>query len=229
MRCWLLWLAACSSSVTQPAPPLTVDGLRAEVLKGVAPFAGRPEYAVTDPAVVDPCIAAAIQEGGEHDWVVRAAVMRIGNKLAEPDGLARIEKLVADRYAHPVITQDGKRVTIDVGVVAGKLHVFRGKMELESSAFVDRGEWATAEVVRFLKLGMAKVPDALEVDALVTIPTFNQRPDWKYVYDRQNGTLRFSTTEYRPTVYAADNLGPDLGGVKSLHSSGLRVLSRGEK
>jgi hypothetical protein len=222
MRCWLVCLAACTSA-TPPARPLTVDELRAEVLSQVKPFADRPEYAVTDPAFIDPCIAAAIQEGGERDWVVRSAVMKVGNKLAQPDGLARIEKLVADRYAHPVITQDGQRVTIDAGVIAGKLHVFRGSMEIDTSPALDRGEWATTEIVRFLKLGIAKYPDATEYDALVTIPATSKRPDWRYAYDRPEGTIRISQKDWRAPVFVTENLGPDLTQIKSLNTSGMKV------
>jgi hypothetical protein len=204
-------------------PPLTVDDLRANVLKDVKPFTDRPEYAVTDPAFIDPCIAEAIQQGGERDWVVRAAVMKVGNKLRTPEGLARIEKLIAERYQHPIITQDGARVTVDAGVIAGKLHDFRGGLEIDTSPFLDRGEWTTAEVVRFLQLGLAKAPEAAEVDAVVLIPVHGKYPDWRYRYERQKGTVRISQKDWRAPVFVVEGVGPDLGQVKSLHSTGQKV------
>jgi hypothetical protein len=158
---------------------------------------------------------------GERADVIRGAQMCVSNKLTTPDGLARLGKLVAARYAHPVITRQGDHVIVDAGVVAGTLTVFRGTIQIDDSPYVVRGEWAASEVVRFLELGMAQVPDAATYEAKVLIPKRSLRPEWRYTYDRADDRIRAESENRGSAVYVTEKLGGDLGRVRSLHTSDL--------
>jgi hypothetical protein len=226
MRRWI-W-AVCAIAACAPkeaAMKGSADDIRGDVLALVQPFAGRADYAVTDPSFVDPVIADTIKQLGERasrDQVVQAAATFVSSKLSQPEGRARLTKLVADRYAHPVITRDGNRVTIDVGVVAAPIGVYRAQLVVDSSPNVDRGEWATAEVVRNLKLAMARFPDASSYEAVVLIPQRSHRPEWRYSYDRDRDQLRVVPPDSPNTVYVSEKLGGDLANLRSAHSSALR-------
>jgi hypothetical protein len=221
-------LAACSSQMSQSQQtPLKVEDIRADVVNGIDPFAGRPELRVNDPSFVDPIIADTIQRGGsDRADVVWKAQSAIERKLKEPEGLAQIEKLVAERYAHPTITKDGKTVTIDVGVVAGKVKLSaKGRLYLsDDSPYLERGKWLTTEVAKFLKLGIAQFPDASEYDVNCLIPDpLGGRPDWKYAYSPKEGIVRITQKEFRTPTYVVRNVGPDFSALTSLSPSDLKI------
>jgi len=203
-----------------------IPKLRADVLAAVQPFAGRADYAITDPAFVDPCITDAVQRLGDrlgHDAIVQNAANCVSSKLSQPEGLARLTKLVADRYAHPVIAREGNRVRIDVGVVAAPVAVYRAQLVVDQSPNLDRGEWATAEVVRNLKLAMARYPDASIYQAEVMIPRRSQKPEWKYIYDRGADQVAVQSLDSPRTVYVSEKLGGDPGNARSLHTTTLKA------
>ena len=83
---------------TRPPTPEELAALRAEVIAQVAPPAGRPEYAETDPAFVDPFVRAAVDaragggvpaSGRTRADVVYSASSGLQAALATPEGLAR--------------------------------------------------------------------------------------------------------------------------------------------
>ncbi len=203
----------------------SADDMRGDVLARVQPFAGRADYAVTDPSFVDPVIVDTMKQLGDRasrDQIVQAAATFVSSKLSQPEGLERLTRLVADRYAHPAITRNGNRVTIDVGVVAAPVVVFRAQLVVDSSPNLDRGEWATAEVVRHLKLAMARFPDATSYEAVVLIPARSHRPEWRYIYDRDRDQLRVTPPDPPNTVYVSEKLGGDPANLRSAHTSALR-------
>jgi hypothetical protein len=202
-----------------------VDDIRAEVVNHIPAFGDRPELRVADPAFVDPIIARAIAENKDRSEAVRTAQMRLGNALMQPDGIARIEKLVADHYANPEITKTGKVVTVDVGVVAGKIGIARGNvLYLGDSPYLDRGLWITSEISRFLKLGIAKYPDASEYDVKALLPGARKtRPDWKYAYLPSQGIIKITQEDFRSTPYVVKNVGPDLSALTSLSPWDFKV------
>jgi hypothetical protein len=214
-------------STSQPLPTKPED-IRADVVNGIKPLADRPELRVSDPAFVDPIIADTIQRGGRDRadivWKAQSAIER---KLREPDGLAQIEKLVAANYADPPISKTGNVVTIDVGVVIGKIDVSaRGSTYLtKDSPVLDNGKWKLSEAARFLKLGIAKYPDAGEYDVTILIPEpqGGGRPDWKYAYLPKQGTVRITQKEFRSASYLVKTVGPDLSGLTSLSAWDLKV------
>jgi hypothetical protein len=205
--------------------PLTVEGIRAEVVNGIEPLAKRPELRVTDPAFVDPIIAEVIKDGGrDRADVIWKAQSEIERKLVEPDGLAQIEKLVAAHYANPDITKQGDVVTVDVGVVIGKLGVSNRFIYLRESPVLDKGSWVTAEIARFLKLGIAKYPDASEYDVTIVIPQGRgSRPDWKYGYFPKQGIIRIFKQDFRAAAYVLKNVDPDLSTLSALSPSDFKV------
>jgi len=230
-------VASCNESPTQKTPMTQgfapsseqLAQLRGEVLAQLKPFAGRAEYAVTDPDIVDPCIADRLRGLGdrmptasERADFVRNAVISVENALRQPDGLARVAKRIAERYEHPAITRDGDQVTIDVGIVAGKLHIAGGQIEVFDTDSIDMGQWSTPEVVRFLKMGITRFPGAQTYTAHIEIPRRATAPEWSYVYDRGEDRIRVYGRSQPGVVYVTGRLGGDVGAVKSLRMTELR-------
>jgi hypothetical protein len=200
--------------------------LRAEVLAAVSPPFDRPEYLVTDPAFVDPCIDDALAHQKSHADVVTDARMCVSNKLFTPDGLARIAALVADRYDHPTITRTGDVVVIDVGVAKATFMSFRAKIIIEKSPVLDNGDWVTPEVVRVLKLGIAAHPDAHTYRATLRIPRQSGTPMWTYAYDRAADQLQVSSDDMINQVYVTETLGGSLDHLKSASRFSMKTQSR---
>lgn len=213
---------------TSPGPA-ELAALRTEVLARVRPFAGRSEYAVTDPDVVDPCITERIHAlgmpgPGERAAFVTNAAVCVENALRTPEGLERVARRVAERYEHPVITREGDVVTIDAGVVAGKLHIIRGAVEVWDTPRIDVGQWATSEVVRFLQQGISRYPDARTYIAKVEIPrAVSTTPEWRYSYDREEDRIRVASRSQPDTVYVSETLRGNVAHSGSLLMTALRA------
>ena len=201
-------------------PPPTAAELRALVLKQVKPFMDMPEYAVTDPSIVDKCVTDTLARANDRARAIADAVRCVDAKQYMPEGLALIDQLVAKRYEHPVITRTGDNVLIDVGVIAGKLSYFRGSI-ITNTDLEESNEWKTSEAVRFLKLGMAQYPDAKQYQVYILIPTYSMKPDWLYVYDRAAHRVWVSWRERDRTIFVLDNVPEDLSNIKSLRRMDL--------
>jgi hypothetical protein len=215
-----------TTSPSSNLSPAERTKLRAEVLASVSPPFGHPEYIVTDPAFVDPCIDDALAHQKSHADVVTDARMSVSNKLTTPDGLARIAALVADRYDHPTITRTGDVVVIDVGVVKATFQSAGGRIITANSPVLDRGEWATPEVVRVLELGIAAHPDAQIYQAPLRIPSLHTDQVWTYAYDRRADQLQVSKDLMNNQAYVSETLGGSLDNLKSASSSSMKLQSR---
>jgi hypothetical protein len=200
--------------------------LRAEVLAKVSVPFDRPEYLVTDPAFVDPCIDDALAHQKSHADVVSDAEMSVSNKLTTPDGLARIAALVADRYDHPTITRTGDVVVIDVGVVKATFQSAGGRIILANSPVLEGLDWATPEVVRVLKLGIAAHPDARIYQAPLLIPQLHSNQKWTYAYDRRADQLQVWGDLMINQAYVTETLGGSLDHLKSASRSSMKMQSR---
>lgn len=114
----------------------------------------KPEYVVTDPAIVEPAIDRALKyleptrtlSAAERDDLRRRAVNAYKSGLATPMGLRILEGLVAERFAHPRTTReanpDGKgvSVTLDFGRMPGTLRAdFFGPYLAAEGPEFDRG------------------------------------------------------------------------------------------
>lgn len=223
---------AQGSAVTEPTPSTALTAaqrseLRTAAVAKVRPFQGRPEYAVADPELVDPCVDGAVAKlghapaAGELDGVLESARICLERKLSETDGLARLSAKIQARYLAPVITRSGDVVHVDVGVVSGSILAMRAKAEIARSPFLERGEWMATEVVKHLQLGIAQHPDAASYQAEVEIPRKWGAPEWTYVYDRADDRIRVYSPEVSGEAYVTGKLGGNLAAAGSLHTSGL--------
>lgn len=208
--------AVVREGVSDPA------SLRAEVLAAIPPLAGRAEYAVDDPDLLDPCIATAQQQTrARHEDVVRSAAICVKSALATPDGVARLTKKIDARYAAPVITRSGDTVTIDVGIVPGPLNHLRGETLVGDGPFHDRGQWKTSEIVKALVAAQAAHPDAQKIAATALLLQRWARPDWTYIYDHGDDRIQVTTPAQPPMTYVSESIGGDLSQVTSLHTLSL--------
>jgi len=211
-------------SASQETPP-KVEDIRADVVNGIKPLNNRPELRVTDPAFVDPLIAAEIASGGKRADIIWRAQTAIESKLVEPEGLAQIEKLIAAHYANPEITKSGDVVTVNVGVVEGKLGVSNRFIYLQgNSPALDNGKWRPSELAKFLKLAIAKYPGASEYEVAITIPQGRSAsaPDWKYQYFPAQGIIKVPRPDFRSAAYVLKNVSPDLSTLTSLSAADFK-------
>jgi hypothetical protein len=205
--------------------PTKAEDIRAEVVNGIKPLNNRPELRVTDPAFVDPLITQAIKDGGRDRadivWHAQSAIER---KLVEPEGLAEIEKLIAAHYANPEITKSGDVVTVNVGVIAGKLLVSNHFVYMDKdSPNLDNGKWRPAELGKFLKLALAKYPGAAQYDVTITIPQGRGlNPDWKYQYFPAKGIIKVPAPDFRAAAYVLKNVSPDLSTLTSVSAADFK-------
>lgn len=174
----------------KPPPDQRIDDgwgyVRAELLRGEHCFAGRADYCITDPAFVDAAIQPRLDElyGGEMplrrvhvEATARAAAIRYKRALVRPENVARVEELVADRYLHPVVRDDGDSVTVDMGVVPGTLrgNAFTATIGMVSSGVMESGEWAEDELRRTLARWANRYPEKRVVRVVVWVPWAGER------------------------------------------------------
>lgn len=215
--------APTAPTAPTPVTPTPVDlaALRADLIAAEHRLAGRDDYAVKDPAYLDPFLERALAEitpgrlpatAQERTDVVARAGAALNVELSRQPGLGRIEALVADRYAHPLVTRDGDTVDVDVGVVAGPLGVARGATFLLTSPNVEANEWKSTEAARVLAEAAAAHPDAKHIRVVALMPSrADEKETWTYVYDRAGDRVRVFVPGRRDRVYTTDPLGGDLG------------------
>lgn len=210
-----------------PSSPEVV-ALRDEVVAKVV-FWGRPEYTPRDWSIIDPNIDWALKQPGSADRAARveqAASAAYNQFVQQPEGLAALEKTLADRYAHPVITRDGDLVRIDLGIVAGHpKYLTRGGLTVDSPHREPALDGIHAsEVIRNLKAGMAAQPGArryqVEVDVPMTwpdrLPAGWKKGGFAYVYDTADDRIRVYDMTKPGTCYATAPIKGNWDGVTSL-------------
>ena len=208
--------------------PAQRDELRAAVIAG-ATLMERPELTPTDPAIVDRSIAANLPDGRfpatdkERAYFLRHATTHLKNWLStDRAGLAVFQQRIAERYANPVITRDGDRVRVDAGVVAGRPGTHRARFQIMDSPLLKYGQLLPTEVARFLKLGMARYPDARTYQLDVDIPATWSQGKWTYVYDRGEDRIRLYSWDWTDKMYVSEKLGGDPGSEAYVGASSLR-------
>lgn len=190
---------------------LTRDDIRADVLRKVVPLFGRPEYAVTDADVVDPCLDWGIQAGSTREYAIQVAASCIPNDVdvgTHARNADRVAAKIAAYYAHPAIMSSGDRATVDAGVPPGTVSFFRGTYTF-TSPYVEDGHWKMSEVERFLGLAMAQYPNARIYTASVLLPLRTHdrvhAPEWHYTYERGSDRIQVEATDAAPgVVFASD-------------------------
>lgn len=176
---------------------------RTELTEGEHCFAGRPEYCLTDPAFVDGAVQPRLDElyGGEMpprkvhvESVIRAAAIRYKRETMRPENIAKVEELVKERYHDPKVTETADVVSIDMGVVPGRLqgHPATLSLSVKTSEVMDRGEWTRSELERVLGGALSKYPDKKVVRVVVTVPSERGLAPVSYRYIRASKTLVIS-------------------------------------
>jgi len=216
-----------TSSTPSSLTPEQLAELRAEVIARSTLF-DRPELTPTDPAIVDPCITGALPEGRfpatpkEREDLLWSAKTCLTNWLSyKPDGLAYFTKRIEERYANPVITRDGDLVRIDAGVVAGTPGLWKAKLQIMKSPHLEQGELIATEVVRLVKLGIAKHADAKAYQVEVDIPATWSKNAWTYRYDRAEDRIRMYADNWPSKYYVSETLGGSLDKLTSMYHTRL--------
>lgn len=190
IACLAFAAGLCASCTRRPPPDQLVENgwevVRAALTNGEACFAGRADYCLSDPSFVDAAIQPRLDElyGGEMplrrafvEATARAATLRYKRAMIRPENLEKIEQLVTDRYLNPQVTESGDRVTVDLGVVPGKLvgSEYSLTISMASSDLVVAGEWAEDELRRTLASYAARFPEKRVVRLVVWVPWAGDR------------------------------------------------------
>jgi len=236
----LVLIAACGKR-QPPDPAELVDAgpptneqlaeLKTEALAKVNPFEGYPEYVLSDPPIVDPCMTKALKattgdflRPSVRRSIVDEAAHCIEWSAMDPEGMALLEKKIADRYAHPVITLHDTVAKIDMGVVPGRLKKgFKRPLDITESPHLEDYQWTTSEVVRALRLAMAKYPTARTFRADAVLASYVYGGKWHYVYDQTGDVIRVYDPGERLSsgAWITKKLGGNLNHVPSLKRSDL--------
>jgi len=204
--------------------------LVAEALPQAKPFQDRKELVLDDPKITEPCLDKALKfvtNGNMPPPSQRGSVLFftaacISGEGQVDGGLTVLEKKIEDHYEHPTITKEGSKVTIDVGIVSGNLQraAKRGLIVGETPRLVDH-QLTKSEVVRFLKMGIAKYPDASVYRLDAEIPSFMSGSSWHYVYDRHVVRVWDPTARYGVSA-VAEVSGGNLDAITTLETSKLK-------
>jgi hypothetical protein len=113
-------------------------------------------------------------------------------------------------------------VTIDVGVVPGRVSKFRGSWRIHDSPVLDAmSDWKTPEAVRFLQMGVAREPSARAYEALLDVGD-GHAARVSYLYDRRADVIQISTGRAGENLWVSEPLRGDVGNVKSLARNDLK-------
>lgn len=163
----------------------------------------KPEYVVTDPAIVEPAIDQALKyldltralSATDREDVRRRAVSAYKNGLATPTGLRTLEGLIADRFAHPRTTReagsDGKgiSVTLDFGRMPGTLRAdFFGPYLAADGPDFERGLPTSVFLANMIANAALDDPAAATLVLNIGLPLH-----------RRNGSLTLSYVRDTPT------------------------------
>lgn len=229
-----LALGAC----TRKPPPdqLVKDGwgeVRAELTSGKHCFAEEPDYCVTEPAFVDGAIKPRLDAlyGGEMplrrahvEATKRASALAYKRAQMTPEAIALIEANVDARYQAPKIDVGETRVTVDFGVVPGRLAAHPGALELtmDESPLAENGAWlegeARLELTRFAK----QYPEVTLLRLVVSVPT--KVGLGRFVYRLDRAHHRVFVTEPTKRVRRSEEVLDDTGlGALPLDLAALTV------
>jgi hypothetical protein len=167
-----------------PGTPSPVDGpayIRARLFDGQSCYLRRAEYCVTEPAFVDPIVGSAAPA---TDVEANRALEQIRHDyelaLESPDGLARVERLVADRFAHPIVTEGPDALDVDLGVLPGELYWWRGHVWTHGPDY-----WKSADLAATLKRLAGEHPQATRIRMRVDVaPSDDHVEHLAYLWDR---------------------------------------------
>jgi hypothetical protein len=200
------------------------------------------DYAVRDPDFLDQVMARLLgrttlqdvaDDPHEFEQLVREAPGSYSALLETEDGLARLSRVVSERFAHPVVTMKNDVVRADYGHIAAKL--YRGvrtriAISFRDSPHLDENwEWRSNEVAAAFKSLMEQHPEARIWELRVLIPGGLQPSEWLYSYEYRNDRVLVQTGTFPSHSYYSGKLNHDFGpylrgeallDTRSLQSSG---------
>ena len=208
------------------------ESLRAHLRSPLFALDRKPEYVVTDAAVVEPALDEALRyvdmsrapSGVEVAAIQRRAESAYRRRLAMPEGLRALEALIGARFAQPRVTQEanpncgGKLVTLDHGRMPGPLRADGGSPypSAEGPEF-SNGVPASTFIAHMIAKAAAAYPDADQVVVRFTLPTHRRAGEYRVSYQRRgwpqsrNGWLTIQTLRatglagpYETRVYRDD-------------------------
>lgn len=209
-------LAGCTR---EPPPSERVDGwalAREALTSGEHCFARRRDYCLDDPAFVDAAIQPRLDElyGGEMpkrrahaEAIVRAAAEAYKRAQMRRENLAKVEELVRERYENPRVSTGDEQVSVDMGVVPGKLEGASATLGLRmvKSEHAVHGEWRRSELERVLREYDAKYPDKKVLRISVGVATDRGIREVVYRWLREDKRLIVQTgDEARSSRRVAD-------------------------
>jgi hypothetical protein len=237
----------CSPPETVSAPKTADDVKRALVeamIQADHCYLGNLDYAVRDPDFLDQVLQKLLgsetlqQLAGdpyEFQMMKRFAANYYSIQMETDDGLTRLARVVADRFAHPVITVQGQNVRADYGHIAAKFtRSIRHPVGIsfgDSPHLNASREWQSPEVAAALKDLLDKHPDAALVEVRVLIPGGLQTPEWIYSYRPLNDRVLVTLPTPPLRSYYTDHLNHDFGpylrgevslDTQKIHSSGAK-------
>lgn len=194
----LLLGSACKKDPTKAE---AVDGwalARQMVLDGRHCLDDRIDYCIADPEYIDSAIQTALDKAwdgrmpatrGEVEKVVRNAGTYYRKSMEAPVGLKRIEALVRERFAAPVITRQGDTANADMGLAPGQVRKV-GRTQSLRVVEVDEAAVRTAVAEQLAALGAAH-PDAAILRVEVGMAGYGSERAWIYRYftDRKQVAL----------------------------------------
>lgn len=198
------------------------------------------EYAIRDPEFLDRALAdllgkKTLQEvaANPHDFeeLARAAPTFYMLQSQTDDGLVRLARVVAERFAHPVVTVKERTVRADYGHIAAKFsHGARQPIIIyfrESPHMDETWEWRSNEVAAALQDLRDRYPEAEQVEARVLIPGGTLGTEWIYSYRPDNDRILVSILGRH---FQTDVLNHDFGkysrGGASLDTRDLHSLDK---
>lgn len=199
------------------------------------------DYAVRDPDFLEAVLAKLLGQstlaevaGDERELqnLLREAPAIYAAQLQTPDGLLRLENVVAQRFARPLVRTSGKLVEVDYGHIAAKLRINRRHtigIDFELSPHLVDREWRSSEVAAALKEHLAQHPDVEGVQLRVVIPEALLANEWQYSYRRSTDRVQvsFPGAPRRPFISAElhHDFGPYVRGEKSLATRDLQMVN----
>lgn len=201
-------------------------------------FRGDPDYAVQDPALIDPLIQRVLERSfrgrlPEGEREVQAVARRIrgsyANLIDQPEARAEIEARIAARYQSPRLSWEGPMRVGDHGIAPGPLERFgRAGWSVQHSPVIAQGEWRGDEAARALQRLRAAAPEAGALAARIDIPTGTLVTKFEYRWIPAQARLVLTRATASTFAWVATGVG-DLGafarGERSLHSAALERTS----
>jgi hypothetical protein len=133
--------------------------------------------------------------GGTYEVarMLREAPTAYAKELRTADGLVRLEKLIADRFAHPMVEMRQGVVIVNYGHVAARLRAGdRDRIEIDfsNSPHLDENrEWRAEEIAAVIKYQREVHPAADGIRVKVLIPGSPKGPEWTYEYSRESDRI----------------------------------------